>query len=124
MTDILALMQCLAPYMATTTIRQMSHIITAMISMTGRVTMLNISRWTDRGGSYRTVQRWYHSVIPWALAFWLFFERHLFNPRENYLLVGDGVVVTKAGHETHGLDRFFRAYMRSRCRACLSLRCR
>jgi len=107
MTDILALLQCLAPYTTATTMRQMSCIIEAMLSMMGRVTMLNISRWAGRGGSYRTVQRWYYTVIPWALAFWLFFRAHLFNPRATYILAGDGVVVTKAGQETYGLDRFF-----------------
>ena len=107
MTDILALLQCLEPYVTSTTMRQMSHIITAMLSMTGRVTMLNISRWTDKGGSYRTVQRWYYTVIPWALAFWLFFRQYLFNPQNTYLLVGDGVTVTKAGQDTHGVGRFF-----------------
>jgi len=107
MTDILALLQCLEPYVTSTTMRQMSHIITAMLRMTGRVTMLNISRWTDKGGSYRTVQRWYYTVIPWALAFWLFFRQYLFNPQNTYLLVGDGVTVTKAGQDTHGVGRFF-----------------
>jgi putative transposase len=107
MTDILALLQCLDPYVASTTIRQMSHIITAILSMTGRVTMLNISRWAEKGGSYRSIQRWFYTVIPWALAFWLFFRQHLFNPQDTYLLVGDGVTVTKAGQDTHGVDRFF-----------------
>jgi putative transposase len=51
MTDILALLQCLAPSVTTTTLRQMNRIITAILAMTGRVTMLNISRWTDKGGS-------------------------------------------------------------------------
>ena len=57
MTDILALLQCLSPKLDNTTIRQLSRIIPAMIAMTGRVTMLGISRWTERGGSYRTIQR-------------------------------------------------------------------
>ena len=107
MTDILALLQCLDPYVTTTTLRQMSHIITAILSMTGRVTMLNISRWADKGGSYRTVQRFYQTAIPWALAFWLFFRQHLHNPGNVYLLAGDETVVTKAGKKTYGLDRFF-----------------
>ena len=37
----------------------------------------------------------------------LLIETHLLQPQATYLLVGDEVVVTKAGHETHGLDRFF-----------------
>jgi IS4 transposase len=107
MPDILPLLECFAPYLTATTMRQMAVIITAMLAMTGRVTMLNISRWTDRGGSYRTVQRLYQTAIPWALAMWLFFRQHLFNPDEVYLLVGDETVVTKAGKATYGLDRFF-----------------
>jgi hypothetical protein len=107
MTDILALLQCLDPYLSATTIRQMSHIIPAMITMTGRVTMLGISRWTGKGGSYRTVQRFFQTVIPWPLLFWLFFRHHLYDPDEVYLLAGDECVVTKSGKKTHGLDRVF-----------------
>jgi len=75
--------------------------------MTGRVTMLGISRRAGPGGSYRTVQRWFYTVIPWAQVFWLFFRQHLFCPNDEYILVGDEVVVTKAGQQTFGLDRFF-----------------
>lgn len=107
MTDILALLQCLDPYITATTMRQMSHIIPAIITMTGRVTMLGISRWTDKGGSYRTIQRLFQTVIPWGLVFWIFFRQHLLNPNDVYLLAGDESIVTKAGKETHGLDRFF-----------------
>jgi putative transposase len=39
--------------------------------------------------------------------FWLFFRHHLFCRGEVYLLAGDETVVTKAGHKTWGLDRFF-----------------
>jgi hypothetical protein len=106
--DILALLQCLPPTLAKTAVRQMSHILLAILSMTGRVTMLGISRWTEKGSSYRTVQRFFHTkAIPWAVLFWLFFRQHLFCPEDTYLLAGDEVVVTKAGKETYGLDRFF-----------------
>jgi hypothetical protein len=107
MINILALLQCLDPYLSATTIRQMSHIIPALVTMTGRVTMLGISRWTGKGGSYRTVQRFFHTVIPWPLVFWLFFRHHLLNPNGTYILAGDECVVSKAGKKTHGLDRFF-----------------
>ena len=107
MTDILALLQSLEPYIATTTIRQMSLIITAIITMPDWVTMLGISRWTDKGGSYRTVQRFFYTVLPWPLLFWLIFRLHMHNPDEVYIMVGDECVVTKAGKKTHGLDRFF-----------------
>ena len=45
--------------------------------------------------------------IPWATLFWVFFRQHVYRAEDVYLLVGDEVVVTKAGKTTHGLDRFF-----------------
>ena len=75
--------------------------------MTGRVTMVGISRWTGDGGSYRTVQRFFATAIPWAQLAWVFFQQHLFQTDDVYLLAGDEVVVTKAGKTTYGLDRFF-----------------
>ncbi len=107
MTDILARLQCLHPYLTKTTLRQMNRIIPAIIAMTGRVTMLGISRWTEKGGSYRTVQRFYTTAIPWALIFWLFVRQHLVQAAGTYLLAGDESVVTKSGKSTFGLDRFF-----------------
>ena len=90
-----------------TTIRHFRHIASALLAMTGRVTMLGISRWTGDGGSYRTVQRFFATVIPWATLFWLFFSTHLFDADDVYLLAGDETVVTKSGKHTPGLDRFF-----------------
>ncbi len=107
MTDILALLQSIAPLISKTTLRQLSRIILGMLMMTGRVTMLGISRWTDKGGSYRTIQRWYHTQIPWAEVMWSFFQKWLWDPQDEYILAGDEVVCGKAGKETYGLDRFF-----------------
>jgi hypothetical protein len=75
--------------------------------MTGRVTMAGIARWGDDGTSYRTVQRFSATLIPWPHLFWLFFRHHLFHPDDIYLLAGDETVVSKAGKQTFGLDRFF-----------------
>ncbi len=111
MFDILTLLQCLLPEIKVTTIRQLSRIIMAMLAMSGRVTMLGISRWAGTGGSYRTVMRFFATVIPWATVFWVFFRRHLFCPNDVYLLAGDEVVISKAGKKTHGLDRFFSSLM-------------
>jgi putative transposase len=105
--NILALLQPIQNSVSKTTLRQMSRIIVAMIAMTGRVTMLGLSRWTERGGSYRTVQRFFYTIIPWAQVFWAFFREHLFDQQDTYLLAGDVSVVTKAGKQTHGLDYFF-----------------
>ena len=105
--DIVALCQCLQPYVTATTLRHFHRITSAMVVMTGRVTMLGLSRWAGKGGSYRTVQRFFSTVIPWATLFWVFFRQHVYRPEDTYLLVGDEVVATKAGKHTHGLDRFF-----------------
>jgi IS4 transposase len=107
MNNILALLQPIRNSVSKTTLRQMSRIIAAMLSMTGRVTMLGLSRWAEKGGSYRTVQRFFHTAIPWATLFWEFFSKHLLDPQETYILAGDESVVTKAGEKTHGLDYFF-----------------
>ena len=105
--DILALLQCLQPAVSRTTLRQCSRIVAALLVMTGRVTMLGISRWAGPGGSYRTVQRFFSQALPWAMLFWVFFRQHIYRSDEVSLLVGDEVVATKAGKHTHGLDRFF-----------------
>ena len=105
--DILACLQCLQATVPRTTLRQCRCIAMAMLCMTGRVTMLGLSRWAGPGGSYRTVQRFFATVMPWATLFWVFFRHHVYRPEDVYLLVGDEVVVTKAGKLTHGLDRFF-----------------
>lgn len=107
MLDIIPLLLCLLPELTMTTIRQFSRIALALLAMTGRVTMLGISRWSGHGASYRTVQRFFTTLIPWASLFWLFFRTHLFERGDVYLLGGDETVVTKAGKHTHGLDRFF-----------------
>lgn len=107
MPDIVALLHCIEPFVAATTLRQFSGIVSALLAMTGRVTMLGISRWAGQGGSYRTVQRFFATVLPWAQLFWVFFRQQLHRPDAVYILAGDEVVVSKAGHHTHGLDRFF-----------------
>ncbi len=107
MPDIVALLQCFQPFVTATTLRQFSTIIVAMLAMTGRVTMLGIARWAGQGGSYRTVQRFFYTALPWAMLFWVFFRQHLHRPDDVYILAGDEVLVSKAGDCTHGLDRFF-----------------
>jgi hypothetical protein len=81
--------------------------VLAVLAMTGRVTMLGISRWTEPGGSYRTIQRFYNSTIAWAKVNWVFIWHHLLDPTDTILIGGDETVVTKAGKQTYGLDRFF-----------------
>jgi putative transposase len=105
--DIITLLQVLRQGLDPTTITRLGILVRAMLTMTGRITMLGLSRWAEKGGSYRTLQRFYNTTIPWGTTLWLFFKAHLYQPGMDYLLVGDESVVTKAGKTTHGLDRFF-----------------
>ena len=107
MMNIVALLQCRQADHPKTELRRLSRIVQAMLSMNGRVTMLGLSRWAGKGGSYRTVQRFFNAVICWPRIFCNFFVRHLYDPEGEYFLVGDESVVTKSGKETHGLDYFF-----------------
>jgi putative transposase len=107
MDPILPLLLCLASEVRMTTLRQLGRIVLAMLAMTGRVTMLGLSRWTGTGGSYRTIQRFFHTTLPWAAILWIFLRTQVLTPGDDMLLVGDECVVTKAGTETYGVDRFF-----------------
>lgn len=105
--DIIALLSVLSQCLDETSLARMGAIVKAMLTMSGRVTMLGISRWTEEGGSYRTVQRFYNTIIPWDQVLWHFFRSYLYQSESEYLLAGDESVVTKAGKATYGLDRFF-----------------
>ena len=53
--------------------------------MTGRVTMLNISRWTLQGGSYRTIQRFFNTVAALANTLLGCFSAHICFDLEEWL---------------------------------------
>ena len=107
MAEILALLQNIGPLLEKTTLRQVSQVIFGMLVSSGRITMLGLSRWTEKGGSYRTIQRFYHTVLSWPALHWLFFKESFLHSEDEYIAAGDEVVVSKAGKETYGLDRFF-----------------
>jgi putative transposase len=107
MDAILPLILCLHPEVTMTMIRQLSRIAVAMLAISGRVTMRGLARWAGTGGSYRTVQRFFHTTLPWAALLWTFVRTQLLVPGDRYLLVGDECVTTKAGSHTYGVDRFF-----------------
>ena len=107
MYDILSLFSILHPHLSTTSLRQFSGVVLALLAMTGRVTMLNLSRWTSEGGSYRTIQRFFNTVIPWGTIYWVFFSTYLLDRESPYILAGDETTVSKSGPSTYGLSRFF-----------------
>jgi hypothetical protein len=90
----------------------LSQIVKTLLAMTGRVTRLGLSRWTERGGSYRTVQRFFGEQIPWVQLYWQFFVAQLYQSEREYLLTGDECIVTKSGQKTYGPDHFFSGLLR------------
>jgi len=125
MIDIIALLSCLSQHIDTKNLRRLCCIAEAMLSMTGRVTMLGISRWTGKGGSYRTIQRFFNAALSWCKLNWVFIRHRLVDKGDVILLAGDETTVTKSGKLTYGLDRFFSSIFGKPVRGiaffCLSL---
>ena len=107
MYEILSVFSVLYPHLSTTTVRQFSRVVFGLLAMTGQVSMLNMSRWTSEGGSYRTIQRFFNTVIPWGSVYWVFFTTYLLDRESAYILAGDETIVSKSGESTYGLSRFF-----------------
>ena len=107
MTDIAALLPWLIPYLSNTTMRQMKYIVLALLCIPDRVALLNMARRAEGGGSYRTIQRWYHTPLDWAALLWSIVRIPLLEPHGAYLLAGDEGVISKASQRTHGRGRFY-----------------
>ena len=56
---------------------QLALIVEAVLAMTGRVTMLGLSRWAEKGGRYRKVQRFCGHTIDWPTLRWQLIKQHL-----------------------------------------------
>jgi hypothetical protein len=72
--------------------------------MSGKVNMLNISRWTENIG-YKTVERFFDKTIDWIQLNWKLINGEL--SKGDNILIGDTTVVSKSGKKTYGLGRFF-----------------
>lgn len=107
MPDIMIILACVSQCVEPTALRQLGRVSEAMLAISGRVTMKGLSRWSGKGGSYRTLQRWFNTPLNWLQLNWLLIRHHLWDSDDVALMSGDHVVVTKAGKTTHGLDRFF-----------------
>ena len=90
-----------------TTKKRLTLVILAMLAMAGRVTMLGISRWTEEGGSYRTIQRLFNTKIEWSRLLVTCVAIWFADAEDIFVLAGDETVVTKAGKKTHGVDRYY-----------------
>ena len=125
MNEIITTLDVLSPTLCSRTMKQLILIVEATLAMTGRVTMLGISRWTEKGGSYRTVQRFFKEGHNWSSVRWLLIKQHLGTRFEKaFILVADEVVVTKSGKQTHGLGNFFHPFRAKQYAACVLSRCR
>jgi putative transposase len=120
MDEIITILSLLSPPLTPRTLKQLTLIVEAVLAMTGRVTMLGLSRWTEKGGSYRTVQRFFSEKIDWPVLRWQLIRHQIKGDKEVYLLLGDEVMVTKSGKETHGLGIFFHPFTTRRYPACAS----
>ena len=107
MPEIIPLLLCLEPHLLSTSLRQMRHVVFAMLCSPHRATMLGLSRWTEKGGSYRTLQRLYQTPMNWFRIHWTLLQTHLLRSDGLYLLAGDEVIVSKAGKQTEGVGRFY-----------------
>jgi putative transposase len=107
MPDIMVVLACLSQCVSPTPLRQLGRVIEALLSISGRVTMKGLSRWSSKGGSYRTLQRLFTTPLDWLQLNWFLIRHHLWDGDEVALMSGDHVVVTKSGKTTYGLDRFF-----------------
>jgi putative transposase len=97
----------LRPLLDTSTYRQLHIISQTILMMTGRITMLSISRWAEKGCSYRTVQRFFTKDIPWGALNWAVAKSFLKQYSGDIIIAGDATTVTKSGRKTFGLGRFF-----------------
>lgn len=107
MSFIITLLACLNPILNYSSLRQLTCIAEGMLAMSGRVTMLGISRYTNKGGSYRTIQRFFNEKLNWPRIRWLLIKSDLLDKNDITLIAGDEVIATKSGKKTYGLGRFF-----------------
>jgi putative transposase len=68
MNEIILLINYITPILEKKKQRQLSIIIQALLSMRGRITMLGLSRWSEKGGSYKTIERFFKALrhLPWV----------------------------------------------------------
>jgi len=84
----------------------LSQISKSILIATGKITMLEISRTTNK--SYRTIQRFYALInIVWDKLNMLLFKQYEYDSKDTYLIVSDETIEKKAGKHTHGISYFF-----------------
>jgi hypothetical protein len=102
MPDILVLLACFSPCREPTPLRPLGRVTAARLSMRGRVPRRGLARWSDQGGSDRTLQRFCTTRWSWGPWPWLLLRPHGWDADEGVVLRGDHGVGTQAGKPTYG----------------------
>ncbi len=66
-----------------------------LLVMTRRITMLGISHWTEKGGKYRKIQRFFGKASDWVSLNWVIAKIALQKRTGAILIAGDAITVTK-----------------------------
>ena len=106
MSNINTILLYLRTVLSSTNLHHLQLISYALLAMDGRVTMLGISRWTEKGGSYRTIPRFFKQTFSWCRLNWYLITGCL-SDDDVILIAGDETTVTKSGQHTSGLGRYF-----------------
>lgn len=107
MKRIITLLSCLKPMMKKKHHNQLQIVVHTLLVMVGRKTTLGLSRWSEKGGSVRTLTRFFESSLDWGTINWQIIKSHLSKKGKVYILGGDEVIVSKSGKKTYGVDRFY-----------------
>jgi len=85
-----------------TTLKQLIMSVVAILTMTGRVTMLSISRWSSM--SYKTVGRFLDKNVDWLNLNYSIIKDDI---EEDFIIGADECTVSKSGHLTHNIGYFY-----------------
>lgn len=125
MNEILEMLKPLLSICKKSKLDNLGILILAILSMSGSKTMLNISRWTKKELSYRSIQRFFaDNSIPWLELKLKLFMINIFK-NQKLILAVDETIVTKSGKKTYGMDYFFSSIyqkvIKSLCFSCISI---
>ena len=85
MIEIVAFLACLYPALSRTTVEQLNCIAMAIQAMTGRITMLGISRWTDAGDSYHNGATLFQHRYPLGNMFLALLHARIYTTWRRYI---------------------------------------
>ena len=107
MKTIVETLSVLSSELSYSNLRILSEICKGIFRLGGKVTGLNISRYTDKGGSYRNIQRFFLVNINWLRIRMLLFSSFLYSVGEIFIMAADECTEGKAGKFTFGIGYFY-----------------